>query len=95
MGNYLSNDDFSCSFSKRSNRPLEFNSSTFEKLNEMWCGGGRLFEFKWAWEGGRVGWALIRGLALIRGWALNRINTVRQKIASERKALVAGWSYTQ
>ena len=42
-----------------------------------------------------MGWALIRGLALIRGWALNRINTIRQKIASERKALVAGWSYTQ
>ena len=60
-----------------------------------WGGGGRLFEFMWEWEGGRVGWALIRGLALIRGWALNRINTVRQKIASERKALVAGWSYTQ
>ena len=39
MGSYLSNDDFSCSFSKRSNRPLEFNSSTFEKLNEM--------EWKW------------------------------------------------
>ena len=57
--------------------------------------GGRLFEFKWEWEGGRGGWALIRGFALIRGWALNRINTVRQKIASERKALVAGWSYTQ
>ena len=57
-----------------------------------WGGGGRLFEFKWEWEGGRVGWALIRGLALIRGWALNRINTARQKIASERKALVAGWS---
>ena len=60
-----------------------------------WGGGGRLFEFKWEWEGGRVGWVLIRGLALIRGWALNRINTVRQKIASERKALVAGRSYTQ
>ena len=58
-------------------------------------GGGRLFEFKWEWEGGRVGWALIPGLALIRGWALNRINTVRQKIASERKALLAGWLYTQ
>ena len=60
-----------------------------------WGGSGRLFEFKWEWEGGRMGWALIRGLALIRGWALNRINTIRQKIASERKALVAGWSYTQ
>ena len=47
------------------------------------------------WEGGRMGWALIRGLALIRGWALNRINTIRQKIASERKALVTGLSYTQ
>ena len=39
MGSYLSNDDFSCFLSKRSNRPLEFNSSTFEKLNEM--------EWKW------------------------------------------------
>ena len=38
---------------------------------------------------------LIRGLALIRGWALIRINRVRQKIASERKASMAGWSYTQ
>ena len=57
-----------------------------------WGGGGRLFEFKWEWEGGRVAWALIRGWALInffclkdrrlfkwaliRGWALIRKNTV-------------------
>ena len=24
-----------------------------------WGGGGRLFEFKWEWEKGGVGWALI------------------------------------
>ena len=74
---------------------MPFLSDVFALVIGIIVYGGRLFEFKWEWEGGRVGWALIRGLALIRGWALNRINTVRQKIASERKALVAGWSYTQ
>ena len=55
-------------------------------------GGDRLFEFKWEWEEGGVGWVLIRGWALINffafrmgaysrwalipGWALIRINAV-------------------
>ena len=50
-------------------------------------GGGRLFEFDWAEEGGGGGRlltfsALRKGAysrwALIRGWALIRINTVCQ-----------------
>ena len=54
--------------------------------------GGRLFEFKWEWERGGVGGRLFEAgrlltfpafrmgaysrWALIRGWALIRINTV-------------------
>ena len=36
-----------------------------------WGGGGCFIEFEWDREGGGVGWALIRS------WALIRINTVR------------------
>ena len=33
-------------------------------------GGGRLFVFDWEGEGGGVGWALIRGWALINFFSL-------------------------
>ena len=39
-----------------------------------WGGAGRLFEFEWEWEGGGEG--TYSRWALIRGWALIRINTV-------------------
>ena len=32
--------------------------------------GGRLFQFEWEWEEGGVGWALIRGWALINFFCL-------------------------
>ena len=57
-----------------------------------WGGVGRLFEFEWEWEGSGVGGRLFEAgrlltfsafrmgaysrWALIRGWALIRINTV-------------------
>ena len=57
-----------------------------------WGGGGRFFEFEWEWKGGGVGGRLFEAgrlltfsalrmgaysrWALIRDWALIRINTV-------------------
>ena len=46
---------------------MPFLSDVFALVIGIIVYGGRLFEFKWEWEGGRVGWALFRGLALIRG----------------------------
>ena len=54
-----------------------------------WGGAGRLFEFEWEWEGGGEGAYLRLGAywrwALIRGWALIRINTVVYKLSQTVK----------
>ena len=39
-------------------------------MESGWGGGGRFIEFEWDREGGGVGWALIRGLALISFFCL-------------------------
>ena len=45
------------------NKCLFLLSSKFDHSKEFsTSGGGRLFELKWEWEGGRVGWALIPSL---------------------------------